>query len=120
MPEGKFQIQYDDEYDILFIYDKVKRSSHGIEWGDIDLSYDKMGKLVNLELNNASKLLSNLTKKKVTRAALKKISECKLDTMEKNGLLYINFKFLFKNNKIKPIEDTLTVKSIINDSPVSS
>ena len=120
MPAGKFQIQYDDEYDILLIYDKVKRSSHGIEWGDIDVSYDKAGKLVNLELNNASKLLSNLTKKKVTKTTLKKIDECKLDTKEKGGILYINFKLFFEDKGIKPIEDTLPIKSINHISPVSS
>ena len=120
MSAGKFRIQYDDEYDILFIYNKVKRSSQGIEWGDIDLSYDKMGKLVNLELNNASKLLSNLTKRNVSKALLKKISDCKLETKERGGILYINFKLLFEGKGIKPIEDTLPVKSINHRSPVSS
>lgn len=112
-------IQYDEEYDVLFVYDKAKRSSHGIEWGNINISYDKNGKLVNLELNNASKLLSNLTKKKITKTLLKKITTCFLDLNEKEGILYINFKFHFKNKKLKPIEDTLTVKALNYSSPVS-
>jgi len=118
MHTDKFDFQYDSEYDVLFIYNKAGRSSHGIEWGNIDVSYDNKGKLVNFSLNNASSLLTNLTGKNITKETLKQITNCKISIKEKEGILYINFKFYLKDKTM--IEDTLPIKALNYCSPVSS
>lgn len=120
MPTNKFKLVYDEEYDNLFIYSQAKRTTYGLEWGDLDLSFDKKGELVNLSINNASSMLSNLTNTKITASALKEISDCRLNIKKREGLLFINFKFFFRNKLKQPLEDTLTVKAPGYNSPVSA
>lgn len=118
MPIDKFKLNYDEEYDGLFIYQQAKKASYGIEWGNIDVSYNKQGKLVNLTLNDASKLLTELTDKKITKADLSNIQDCRMSITESGGLIYIHFKFFIKNKA--PIEDTLTIKALNYSSPVTT
>lgn len=119
MPDGKFKFSYDEEYDTLAIYSQVKRASYGMEWGDIDISYDSKGNLVSLQFNNASRLLSNLTKRKVTNKLLKQISDCRMRLKESAGILYVTFKLCFKAPS-KPLEDTLALKALSYQSPVTA
>ena len=119
MSTGKFKLEYDEEYDNLFIYDLVKRASYGVEWGALDLSYDQRGNLVALAFNNASDFLTNLTNKKVTKETLKKVNNCRLNILEKTGILYITFTLYFKEKQLTPIKDTLTVKALNFKSPIS-
>ncbi|MFH1391976.1 MAG: hypothetical protein ABIH20_06705 [Candidatus Diapherotrites archaeon] len=120
MSTDNFKLKYDEEYDNLLIYDQIKRGSTGIEWGDLELSYDKNGKLVNLFLNNASKMLTNLTKTKITKKTLSQVHNCRLDIKEKSGIVYINFKLYFQEKNREPIEDTLTVKDLNYMSPITA
>ncbi len=119
-PTNKFKLVYDEEYDNLFIYDKVKRASYGIEWGDLDLSYDKSGVLANMNLSNASQFPGNLTKARITKEDLQAIHDCKINLNEKAGILHVNFKLYFKDKNREPIEDTLTVKALNYNSPVTA
>lgn len=119
MPYNKYRFSYDDEYDTLTIYSPVKKASHGIEWGNIDVSYDSKGKLVGLQFNHASSLLTDLTKRKVIVKELNQLSDCKLLLKERAGILYVNFKFYFESGP-DPLEDTLTVKSLSNPSPITA
>ena len=120
MPTNKFKLVYDEEYDNLFIYSQVKQSAFGIEWGDLDVSFDKKGTLVNLSLNNASSFLSNLTNAKITTQTLKGINNCRLKIKNQEGVIFINFKFFFKNKSKHPLEDTLTVKSPGYNPPLNA
>lgn len=119
MSDGKFRFSYDDEYDTLAIYSQVRRASYGIEWGDIDISYDPGGRLVSLQFNNASELLTDLTKRKVTKKLLKQLSDCRLLFKEKAGMLYVTFRLYFKGAS-RTIEDTLAVKALAYHSPVTA
>ncbi|HZX20010.1 MAG TPA: hypothetical protein VFF13_03280 [archaeon] len=120
MSTNRFKVSYDKEYDNLLIYSQSKRGTYGIEWGDLELSYDKNGTLVNLFLNSASELLTNLTNSKVTKKTLALIDNCKLNIKEKSGIVYINFTLYFEDKKMHPIEDTLTVKAFNYQSPISA
>jgi len=120
MSTGKFKIKYDEEYDNLFVYDLVKRSTYGVELGPLDLSYDQKGKLVGLAFNTASDFLTNLTNRRITKTLLGKVNNCRLNVLEKSGLVYITFRFYFKEKDLAPIEDTLTVKALNFKSPVSA
>jgi len=120
MYTSKFRLKYDEEYDNLFIYDLVKRASYGVELGPLDISYDQKGKIVSLAFNSASDFLSNLTSIKITKKTLAKVRGCRLNILEKAGLLYITFKLCFKEKELEPIEDTLTVKALNFRSPVSA
>lgn len=116
---GKFRFKYDGEYDNLFIYDAIRRATYGLEWGDLDVSYDQRGNLTALSFNNATDFLSNLTNKKITKSALKQVNNCRLKVLEKSGVLYITFTLYFKEKERKPIEDTLTVKALSFKPPLS-
>lgn len=118
MPTNRFSIEYDEDYDVLFIYDKTKRNSHGIEWGNMDISYDSKGKLVSLCLNHATKLLTNLTRKTIRKENLRQINACALDIKEERGVNYLNFKFYA--NKKTIIEDTLPIKALNYCSPITA
>ncbi len=117
MPTDKFKINYDEEYDGLFIFRQAQKASYGIEWGNIDVSYNRQGKLVNLTLNDASKFLTNLTEKKITKADLSNINDCRMAITESTGIIYIHFTFFIKNKE--PIEDTLTIKALNYKSPIT-
>lgn len=118
MQTGKFNLVYDKDYDNLFIYSPVKRSSYGIEWGGLDISFDKKGELANLSINNASGILSNLTNTKVTPQELKKINNCRLNIKNQQGVVFISFKLFFKDKSKSPIVDTITVKAPKYKSPI--
>jgi hypothetical protein len=120
MPTGRFKLKYDEEYDNIFVYDMVKRAAYGVELGPLDISYDQRGNLVSLSFNDASEFLTNLTSRKITKAVLAKVNDCRLNIVEKAGILYIKFSLRFKEKQLQPIEDTLTVKALNFKSPVSA
>jgi len=120
MSTGRFKLKYDEEYDNIFVYDMVKRAAYGVELGPLDISYDQRGNLVSLSFNDASEFLTNLTSRKITKAVLAKVNDCRLNIVEKAGILYIKFSLRFKEKQLQPIEDTLTVKALNFKSPVSA
>ena len=52
----KFNIDYDNESDDLFLYAKEK-SKGSVEIGDLILDFDRGGKLVGIEMLNATNFL---------------------------------------------------------------
>jgi len=117
MPTNKFKMKYDGEYDSLYFYDRVNRSSSGIEWGNLDISYDKNGNIIGLSIKGASSFLTNLTNRKITKKALAKAVSGRLKVREKAGIIYLTFIINLENEA--PIEDTITVKSINYKSPLT-
>lgn len=119
MSSDKFEVHYDAEYDVLSIYSKAGRSSHGIEWGpDIDVSFDNKGGLISVTFSHASTFLTNLTERKISTVMLSQITQSKIQIKESKGISYLSFSFKLKNNQ--EISDVLPIKTLQYYSPISS
>ena len=73
------KVDYDQKWDILYIYkegEKTKFSIEALENFVIDVGFD--GKVVGLEILNASKIL------KVSKNELKNIKKAKISTLVRN------------------------------------
>jgi len=79
---SKFKTDYDAEEDLLYLYNENKKSKGSIEFGDLIVDLEKQGTIVGLEIFEASKYLSELTNKKITKEIL--------DKMQKNNHLFRN------------------------------
>jgi uncharacterized protein YuzE len=92
------KISYDKEFDNLHIYREGERSVQSIKMFDIfvvDIDFDA-GKVVGLEIMNASKIL------KVPKEELAKVSEARLSTVSKEYFFGINYVIILTNkNKIE-------------------
>ncbi|GEM_PF-6942192 len=118
MSKGKkIGFNFDRENDILFIYNSAKKSQGSIEYGtNVHISFAG-NEVVGLEILDASKFLTAISKTEVTESNLAGLSECDLYTKKKNGLLFITFACRFKE-KINPIENYLTLQDADYNSPL--
>ena len=121
MSDNKFRFNYDKEYDVLFIYHSAKKSKGSIEFGeDIHISFDRYLDIVALEIVNASKILSKISKIRIKKNDLENLKSGGLDTTKtKSGLVHLKF-YLYFANGIKPIEEGLILQDIKHKSPVTS
>lgn len=92
------KVSYDKEFDNLHIYREGESSKQSIEMFDIfvvDLDFDG-GKVVGLEIINASKVL-NIPKKD-----LSEVKEAHLSTVVKDSYFGVNYVIILSNkNKIE-------------------
>ena len=86
----KFKIDYDKESDDLFLYAKEK-SKGSVEIGDLILDFDRKGKLVGIEMLNATKFLSDCVADKdaVSKELLSNLVKCEVEVKQKNNFLFI-------------------------------
>ena len=85
----KFRTDYDFEEDLLYLYNEAKKSKGSIEFDDLVVDLEKKGAIVGLEIFNASKYLSELTNKKITKKNLKKIEHATFSFTTKKGTIII-------------------------------
>lgn len=88
---NKFKFDYDEEEDLLYIYNENKKSKGSIEFGDLIVDLDKNQNVVGLEIFDASKYLSYLTNKRITKKQLKKIETASLFFSVEKGFILIKF-----------------------------
>ncbi len=106
---------YDFREDNLYLY-KEKKAYGSIEFGEnIVIDFDKNLNIVALEFFNASKVLSALSGKKITKKSLSTIKETSLISERKGGLV-IAF-FTIKMSEFA-IEEKLSLQDIKYKSPV--
>lgn len=94
----ELSVSYDEEFDNLHIYRKGQVSKESIQMFDIfvvDLDFDS-GKVVGLEIMNASKVLN------VSKKDLAKIKEAHLSTVSKDYYFGVKYVIVLPNkNKIE-------------------
>lgn len=58
----KFEWDYDKKYDDFFIFEKGRKSDGSVEFGHLILDFTNSGRLVGVEIMNASKIIPKNTK----------------------------------------------------------
>jgi uncharacterized protein YuzE len=90
------KVDYDQKFDILYIQKKGKKAKFSIEALNnfvIDVGFD--GKVVGLEILNASKIL------KVSKNELKNIKKAKLSTLVKNKMYGVIYSLQFEKTLLE-------------------
>lgn len=82
---NKFNLDYDAEEDLLYLYSPGKKSKGSIELGELVVDLEKGGNVVGLEIFNASRYLSDLTNRKITKENLKKIERAEFSFSTRKG-----------------------------------
>lgn len=86
---GNFSSDYDYRENILYIHSTEKKADHSVDLGEMAVDVDKDGRISGVEIFSASKTLSELTNRKITRQELKKISQVSLTSSPKKGTVLI-------------------------------
>lgn len=84
-----FNFSYDEENDDLFVYLPDQKSKGAVELGNFILDFDDKGKLVAMQILNASKILSKILSKIME---LNKIKKMELDIINFRNTDVIKFK----------------------------
>ena len=100
-------MDYDPESDSLAIFFADRKSSTSIENGDIVIDIDYKKNIVGIELLNATKILSYLTKQQIVKDTLERITDCALETKQFGNNIIVKFALTLSNKKI--IENTIAV-----------
>ena len=94
---NKFKTDYDSEEDLLYLYNDGKKASGSIEFDDLVVDLEKKGEIVGLEIFGASKYLSELTGKKISKSDLQKIEETEFSFTAKKGTIIIKIALPIEN-----------------------
>lgn len=114
---NEFKLDYSFEDDLLYLYNENKKSNGSIEFGDLIVDLEKKGEVVGLEIFDASKYLSELTNKKITKQNLKRIEKAYFSFTSKKGTILIKIILPIKKEKIPA---TIAIQNIHYKSPVST
>ncbi len=115
--QNKFKLDYDFEEDLLYLYNENKKSKGSIELGELIVDLEKKGEVVGLEIFEASKYLSELTNKKISKESLKKIEKASISFISKKGTILIKILLPIKKTEIPA---TIAIQNIKYKSPVTA
>ena len=107
----KAKVDYDKENDILWIYfgEPVKDSLE-IDKFVIEFSHDD--KIIGVEIFDASKTISKLTLKKISKQMLMNIKQVTLRSFQSKELIYVIIGILFEREKLSmQIPAPITVRT---------
>lgn len=113
----KFKFDYDAKEDLLLAYNPDKKSHGAVDFGDLVVDMEKRGEIVALEFYDASKYLSDLTNKKISKSELKKIQKATLTFVKKKGTIIIKIALPIDKEKVPA---TITVPSLHYRSPATA
>ena len=114
---NKFKSDYDLEEDLLYLYNENKKSRGGIEFGDLIIDLEGRGEIVGVEIFGASKYLSELTNKKITKGNLKKIQRAAFSFSIKRGIIVI--KIVLPIDK-EEVPATIAIQNMHYRSPTTA
>ncbi|MDD5163357.1 MAG: DUF2283 domain-containing protein [Candidatus ainarchaeum sp.] len=112
---SKFKLDYDFEEDLLFLYDENKKSKGSIEFGELVVDLEKNGKIVALEIFDASKYFTDLTDRKITRQMLSKIENASFSCIEKKGTVFVKIILPIEKEQVPA---TIAIQNIAYKSPI--
>ena len=95
MPE-KTIIDYDKENDDLFIFRERGKIKGSVDIGDFIIDFSPDGKVLGMEIMNASSSLSHL---KISKQMLGNIKRATIRTVYKPDAFYILLLFVLENNE---------------------
>lgn len=112
----KFNFDYDEENDSLFLYDPHSKSKASIELDDFIIDFNNKKQVSGIELLKAATLFKNLSDSTLfNKNDLKEIKECKVEIIERSNFILIKFLLLFKSNR--QITTPLLIPMINDSSP---
>lgn len=95
----KFNFDYDEKCDDLFVFEKGKKSVGGIEIGDFVFDFTNEGDFVSFEIQNAKENLNKISQQGYID--LTKLKSCEVEINNIKDFLIINMNFIFDNNTIQ-------------------
>ncbi|MBS3062820.1 MAG: DUF2283 domain-containing protein [Candidatus Diapherotrites archaeon] len=111
-----FAVDYDEEFDILFIYNTKFKSTGGVEYGEnLHIDFRPKVGVTGLEIMGATQFLKDYTGKTISKPELAKIKSAYLTSKTKKGLTVLAF-FIELPNK-QAIQDKLTLAAFDYESP---
>ena len=110
----KFNFSYDEENDDLFLYKPRAKSKGSVEMGDLVLDYNSKKEFVGLQIMNASKMIKDMSNEEGVLDVLVGLNKCKVETIQKEGLLIIKIHLFSESREIVPV---LSLPNISVSSP---
>ena len=105
-----FQIDYDDEFDDLFIYRQDTKSDISLNIADFVVDVQKNGTLTGIEIMKASNTLTQLLSKKVTKEELQKITDVKMNVSSRENALYVS---IIVSTKLNGTASQMTIPLVV-------
>ncbi len=96
---GKFGLDYDYKYDIFYICHPETKSDNCIVIGNIVVDIVAGGEVTGIEFLEASKTLTELTNRKITKKELKKITDASFSANSKDEAIIIKLLLKIENDK---------------------
>lgn len=106
-----YKFSYDSEHDDLFVYTDEK-SKGSVEMGNFVFDFNQDGKLVALEVLNASKTFAKLMEHSIR--ALKSLKSCQIDAANMRNMIMIKISLFYENGEITT---TLFAPRVTETSP---
>ncbi|MBI4146633.1 DUF2283 domain-containing protein [Candidatus Woesearchaeota archaeon] len=106
----KVTADYDDDSDSLSIQLSGRKSSFSIDNGELIVDFDSKKEVVGVEFLNASRILSIISKKDITREALNNIKKCDLISKRAGNTLVIAIVIELPEGEV--IENSITLPLI--------
>ncbi len=80
---------YDSKNDLLYLFNPAKKSKGSIEFGELVIDLEKKGEITGIEIFDASKYLSELTSRKISKKALKELENASFTCSNRKGTVII-------------------------------
>jgi len=97
---GKIKFDYDSENDMLYLYNSGKKSKGSIEFGELVIDLEKKGEITGIEIFDASKYLSELTSKKISKKTLMELENASFTCSARKGTVIIKITLKTHEEKI--------------------
>lgn len=97
---AKFNLDYDRGEDLLYIYNPAKKSKGSVEFGELVVDLEKEGGIAGLEIFGASKYLSELTNRKITKESIGRMDGAKISLSTGKGTTVIRILLLLEKEEV--------------------
>lgn len=112
--QGKFKLDYDFVEDLFFLYNEEKKSKGSVEFGDLVVDVGADCSIVGMEIFEASKYLSGLTNKRITKETLSRARNASFSFTRKKGTVLVKIVLPIDNERVPA---TIAIPSVGYTSP---
>jgi uncharacterized protein YuzE len=100
---AKFEIDYDEEFDDLFVYRKDKKAELSVNLGNFVIDATKNGQIVGIEVMEASSTLSDFIGTNITKSSLEKLEDATIHVNPKDNAIELALILRPKNQEEKRV-----------------
>ena len=98
----KTKVDYDEEFDDLFVY-KEGNAEYTVNIGDFVIDISKTGKIVGIEIMNATETIKELSQLKLPKNILKNLKGAEIFMRKKQNALFIGLLLYFSIKKFEKV-----------------